>query len=421
MESITKVEYLRYAMDNKLYGYLDWIYAMLSLGVDSDKYVKIKEGKVYVRMDDEFKILITKTLPILNREEQLEIPKGFLPNIEEDIVTDAFKLILNAILLTEHFGNKIPYINKEIKVRDIEDQIVSKLSEEDGPNVITIPELLAFQDACTYVYGFTPVTVNSNSPLLLLPPPGLKEYKQKVIAEIKKKYKIDKIDDFAIIAEVEKKLEEFDREFLKDDPSYGKFISGKILAARKKMFLSYGAETGFDEEEKPYYSQNSLYEGWEPTPEAIATYYNGSRAGSYGRGGETAEGGLLAKIALRATNHIRVKQRDCGTKMGKEMVVDKSNVGRLRGKSIIENGKTIKIENPNDYLGKKIVLRTVNYCNEPNRNFCSVCMGDNLSRNETGVAGAIANFGNYLLYIKMKATHKTGAKLTQLVIDDMCI
>jgi len=421
METITKLDYLKYAIDNKLYGYLNWIQAVLSLGVDDDTYLKIKDGQVIVKIDDIPKILITTSLPIFTKEEPIEIPKGFLPNVEAPILTNAFKILLNAILLTEHFHDKIPYMNDEISVKGIEKEIVKRLSDTPSPENTTIQELVSFQDSVTYLYGFAPLVVNSNSPLLLLPPPGIKEYRKKVIEEIKKKYNVSEIADYAHIAEVEAKLEEYDTKFLEKDPSYKKFISGKIKNGRKKMFLSYGAEQGFDPEAKPYYSQNSLAEGWEPKAEAIATYYNGSRAGSYGRGGETAEGGLLAKIALRATNSILVKQKDCGTKIGKVLAITKDNFQVLNGKSIIENGKTIKVKNSSDYIGKTVTLRTVSYCKEGSGNFCSVCMGDNLSRNETSVAGAIANFGSIMLHIKMKAHHATGAKLAELDIDDMVI
>ena len=115
------------------------------------------------------------------------------------------------------------------------------------------------------------------------------------------------------------------------------------------------------------------------------------------------------------------KQKDCGTKIGKVLAITNDNFQVLNGKSIIENGKTIKVKNSSDYIGKTVTLRTVSYCKEGSGNFCSVCMGDNLSRNETSVAGAIANFGSIMLHIKMKAHHATGAKLAKLDIDDMVI
>jgi len=416
MEKINRIDYLKYCVENKLYGKLSWLYAMLSIGVDDITYVKIQDGKVLVMVNGNYMELITKSLPILNKEEKLLLPKGYISSIETDIETDAHILLVNLILLYEHFGDSVPYINGEISIGKIEGILAPMIASFK----ISIDKFLAFQDACIYMLGIAPLVTHSNSPLLLLPPPNIKEYKKKVIDDIKKKYKLDEITKLEHIAEVESKLIEYDNEFLKDDPAYGKFISGKIKDARKKMYLSYGAESGLGDSDDNHYATNSLTEGWEENPDSIATYFNGSRAGSYGRGAETADGGLLAKIALRATNHIRVKHLDCGTKLGKTMLVSNFNIKNIYGKYILVNGKTVKINDPKEYIGKTITLRTVAYCSETNNNVCSTCVGDNLSRNETAIPGAIADFGSILLTIKMKGMHKMLNKLIELDMDDIC-
>ena len=113
-----------------------------------------------------------------------------------------------------NFSNKIPYINKEFKVSDIEkDYIASMLTDDENDLVnITVKEYKNFMDAVIYIEGFSKVLSVAGTEKSLLPPKGIEEYKKKVVKELETKYGKENMKDPKVISELEDKLKKYDED-----------------------------------------------------------------------------------------------------------------------------------------------------------------------------------------------------------------
>jgi hypothetical protein len=251
-----------------------------------------------------------------------------------------------------------------------------------------------------------------------LPPEGIEEYKKRVIEELKKKYGPNALTNKTAIAEFEQKMEEYDKQWTKDDPSDGKFVTGKIKGARKKMFIDYGPGMDFRPTNKTKFVPESLYEGFPKDPEKLAIIFNDSRLGSYSRGAETQKGGVIAKVSLRATNDIKVEPNDCGTKMYLPTLVTKDNKESLLDRYMFdESGNTILITEDilNKYMGKIIKLRTPMYCNHE-KNYCQYCLSKGFEGKQNAIALAVSSMTGKLVNLSMKKMHSSSISATNMDI-----
>ncbi len=151
---------------------------------------------------------------------------------------------------------------------------------------------------------------------------------------------------------------------------------------------------------------NSLSEGW--NVEKFPSMMDSLRAGSYNRGAETMLGGEAVKWLLRASSNMVITKADCGTKLGLGMVVDKKNIYKLPGFSVVtEQGhqKITSAEDAQQYLGKHIMLRSPMFCSLDKTDYCATCVGDRLSVNPTALSSAISEYGSTFMLISMKAMH----------------
>ena len=427
MNQITKLEYLKYAIEGTLLDNLDWYMAMMSLPIDEyvkNTYYRIIDKRYQVKVGDEWSILTDADYkdPIFRSNFKVIVTKEMLINVAEDIETTFGSVIVNYILLTSNFKDIVPFVNGGFKLTDIENNVIAKLLVDDGTGEagvnIEVKDYIKFVDSCSFLKNLAPLVSVSSTPKTLLAPPGLKEYKAKVMAEMIKRDGPDVFKDYAKVAELEGKLKAFDAEWLKDDPSYGKMLSGKVLnVARAKMFLTHGAEVGFNPQDDADLVANSLEEGWPTEPEQLAAMFNTTRIGSISRGMETQKGGLMAKILLRVSNSV-ISPGDCGTKFGKSVKVTPTLANALSGRYHIKAGKSVNIESNDDangLIGSTIILRSPQYCKEPGDNYCSVCSGDGLAAYPTGIPLLMTEMGGTVLLSAMKKMH--GGSLKTLKLD----
>ena len=142
------------------------------------------------------------------------------------------------------------------------------------------------------------------------------------------------------IAELEDDLKAFDKEWLKDDPSLGISLSGKILDnSRKKRYLSFGNEDGITHKEDAVFVETSLLEGYPKDKEKLAVMFNSVRAASYSRGKETQTSGVISDKLVRGLIGFTVKTNDCKTIKGKSFSVTKATYIALVGRSHFVNKK----------------------------------------------------------------------------------
>ncbi len=421
-----KDEYLRLAIEHKLYNSLIWLITAFSFAISKEKdsyreYELLRIDGKYMTWDP----VVAKLVSIENKPDTvlygfkdiITIDSTWLVNNTKTIKTYIGNLIANAVLLTDNFKDKIPYINKEISIRDIEDIVAKRLSKDDTPGTITVKEYTDFVDSTFYYEGISKITVISATENNVLPPKGI----EKKLSELLVKYK-GKLDDPIAATNLENELRAFDKEFLQGDPSLGKFASGKVLnLARKKLYLTYGAEFGFGTNDKLTFIKEPLVKGWSKKPEDIVALYNSSRFGSYSRGVETMEGGLSAKIALRASNVLTVVEGDCGTTLGLSMMPTASNYNIIVGRYLLRSNKPVEIENEamaKGLIGSNVLLRSPLYCKEEGQKFCSICAGKKLSIHKKGISLAVTEVTGELLYTSMKAMHGKVLDTNELKLDE---
>jgi hypothetical protein len=228
-----------------------------------------------------------------------------------------------------------------------------------------------------------------------------------------------KLDDPEVAARIDAALQANDAEYLKGDPSLNFLITDKSRkVVRKKMFLAYGSEGGLGTASKPKYVTKSLYEGWDL--ENYSGMINALRAGSYDRGAETMLGGEAVKWLLRASSNIQIKDGDCGSRMGL-LVEVREDTARLLTNSYVVTQNGVKLvesaEDAGAYMGKRLMVRSPMFCKLEKTDYCSVCLGTNLSRNKNAASMAVTQEGSIMMLIFMKAMHGKQMALQTLDIE----
>jgi hypothetical protein len=346
---------------------------------------------------------------LFNFKDTLELTPDDIPNLKENITSTYGNLLFNWIVLVYAFGDKYPYLQGKVSVKSIEKKLLTNL--EDTPeteelrkkDIFYIDEYLKFSEGMYFLTGITQLCTWGATRKTMLPPPGVIEYRNKLIEENK-----DTLDQLATVAKIDKALIEFDSAYLKGDPGEHFLIDDKSRKiVRKKLFLMHGSELGLsDNTVKADLIQNSLGEGWDITK--FPEMNNSSRNGSFSRGAQTQLGGVSVKWLLRASSNMNITIDDCKSRLGGVILVDEANKKRLIGFSIVTQEGSKRIKNEEEagkYLGKRIMMRNPMYCNLEQTDYCKVCVGDRLSVNPEGLSIAVASYGSLFLGISMGAVH----------------
>lgn len=422
MNNFNIKEFLRYSFKNNLPTELNWIIGLFATIAETDfenKFFIIKDKEFYGKTEEGNLLLVKNyTKPVLLSSDAIDVEKGFICNIDNNITTTYGRLVMNYLIGCYAFNGKIKFINEKFTIKDIEKKYVTKLLTDDANSTdgITVDEFKEFLDVGLYIESFSKYLSIAITEKSALPPKGLDKFKKDTLKLMKDKYGEDFAKNPIAIAELEKLMLDFDDGYLKDDPAYGKLMSGKVTnMARKKMFLVFGIGNSF--EESPDGILDSLQEGWDLDPKKLTAYANDSRSGSYGRGKETSQGGVMAKVSLRATSDIKIEKTDCGTKMGRPVLITAENYSRYIKRYMIgANGKPEPLteEKLKSLVNKIIYLRTPLYCHL-DTNYCSTCAGENISDYENGVSLLVSGASGKVLDISLKAFH--GNSLTIGTLD----
>jgi hypothetical protein len=421
---MTKLEYLKYAIELKLYTRKDWFISCFAI-TDSSKvrieggylgrvittpwgYSYIGENQEIFKIDDSI-----PNEPLFKFKDKLTIDNTWISNTGESIETTIGNLLVNYILLISCFSNKIPYLTGKISIEQLEVIIAKKLLSNPKPNENRLPdyfyvdEYIKFVDAAQFLSSLSQLTTTAVTRRTLLPPTGLEEFKKTLL----EKYK-GKLHDSVELSKFEKELSDFDNKYLEGDESNGKFLSGKVKnVARKKLYLTMGSEGGFDDNNVADPITNSLYEKLPiEDPKQFVTLMNGLRSGSYSRGSETVKGGVSAKVLLRATNNFTISEVDCKTTLGLKRLFTKSNIYKLVGRYIIEKDNLVHVENidiANNYIDKNIVVRSPMYCKTEGQQICFICSGSNLAKYKNGLSIPVTEISSIILSTSLKKMHSS--------------
>lgn len=429
---MNRVNYLRLAFKSNLYKSRPWLISAFSIIKEGpEDYLKdpyygrlVQTPTGFFFVNEEVKLEKIEDAkpgePLFTFKETIQADKEICANITEPIQTTIGQVLVNLIVLVQAFGNRFPFVTGRIKVSDLEAKISVKLKDTPAPgeqrdrNFFYVDEYIMFSNSLSFLAGITQLCVWSNTEKNITPPDGLKEYKKQLL----EKYK-GKLHDPVELTKFEKELGQFDEEWLKDDPSNGVFVSGKMKSnARKKMFLTMGAAMGFEDTMNVTPVINSLDEGWPKDADQFTAMMNNSRAGSYSRGKETQKGGVSFKVLLRAAGNMKIVDTDCGTELGIHRVFDNGNVKKLIGREI-QVGRNWKLvtdkDNLADFIGKLLIVRSPMYCKLDGDNLCSHCAGQRLAQNPNGVSMALTNISSTIMTDNLKIMH--GSVLSTAKMD----
>jgi hypothetical protein len=422
------------AMKAKCYSKLAWCFSAFCITRENiDEYkkdsypyrlVSLPTGHFYCDPEKNLELsLIEDALPgepLYKIKNTLDITPEDIPNLKQNATVTYGSLLVNWITIVFPFGNRIEYQFGEVKVSKVEDIILAKLKDtptdpsQRNDTDIYVDEYVVFADAMFFLSGLTQICVWALTEKTLLPPPGIKEFKEKLLLENK-----GHLNEASTIAKIDAQLVAYDSAWLKGDEGENFLLSNKSRKiVRKKLFLMHGAEVGLEENTTEVkLIKNSLTEGWEV--DAIPDMNNSLRAGSFNRGAQTELGGVSVKWLLRASSNINVTSDDCGTKLGITTYVNETNFKRLIATNVvIKEGSKLVVneEDARTYLGKKIMVRSPMYCTLSQTDFCKVCVGLNLAANPTGLSVAISEYGSAFLSLFMSAAHGKELALAKLDI-----
>lgn len=415
------------AMKEGLYKKLEWVVSAFSLSgeTDSTYAYKIKSDptghyyldpntlKDWIKIDD-----APAGMPVYRAKEGLDITPDDIINLKENVSSTYGNLLANYILLVYPFGDKIGYINKKIKLGDIENHILPLMTnnppegQERDPTKVYVSEYIMLGNAVIYCCGFSQIFTWGLTEKLVIPPDWVKEEKAKLI----EKYK-DRLNEAAVVAIIDAELVKKYKEYIKGDPGENFLISAKSTdIVAKKKYLIAGGEMGLSEDSvNVALVQNSLEEGWDI--DKFPDMLNSLRAGSYNRGAQTVMGGVAMKGLLRASANLNVTIDDCGTRLGVVADIEEDSLERYVGLSVILKEGTKIMHTKEDvgaYLGKRIMVRSPMYCKLDKTDYCKICLGERLANNPEGLSIAVSEYGSIFLYIFMSAAHAKSLKLAKM-------
>lgn len=441
-----KHDYLKKALLSGAANKLAWIISAFCITKESAEAYKdapypfrlINTHKHYQCIDDQGNIVDIEdsdtSAPLFRFLDPIDVDQysGFA-NIKEPVSTKIGNLIFNSIAIIPAFGQHFPFQAGKLKIANMEMYIAARLvnnpkSEAEeiklgGDGKFTVRQYLHFRDSLVYLEQFAPITSWSATRKGVTRPEGIEEFKANLIREMGGIPK-----DPAGFAEFEAKLLAFDSEWLKDDPAFDNFLSGKVrTVSRKKAFLAIGMPDRLDNKEPPVPIVRTLEQGQPTDPKEYAAVLNGARFGSYSRGTETINGGVVSKTIIRVASNYEIEEGDCGTLFGIRWTFGSDTIKSLVGRTIIDNGASIlieKIEQANHYLDKPVVVRSPVGCRAgaptaekktAEDKLCTVCAGPALSQFKTGLSIPGTEVSHLILNQSLKAMH--GKNLTTAEVD----
>jgi len=334
--------------------------------------------------------------PFFGIDEAVTAQTEMLPNIPEPIKTTYRKILLNAIIFAEPFGNKVTFMAGELNGKILNGIIERNLREE----LITIDEYRKFMKSMGFITLFTDFCVPTASPKVLAPSKKVAELKDRLIKE-----NIDNLHDPVVVSKIDAEITKALKEELEGDEAEGFFIKDKsINTVRKMTHGMIGGVPRLDDETKVETIPRSLEEGWRA--EDLPAIANNLRSGSYDRGKDTALGGEAAKMSGRMYQNTKITEADCGSKVGLPINITKENYKEFVGHyKVSAPSKPLSESDLKGLIGKEVIIRSPIGCRVKSGNYCEKCIGDTVAKSGIGLGPQLSAVGSVFLSISLSAFH----------------
>lgn len=393
--------------------FFNWYREMFSVPLEEkNEYFIYNKKTSIVTFEDGSTTTLTDDRPTpLMMYDRFKLSKEDMSIIDTEDFYSLGDIILNYLLVYRPFGDKALRFTKDLTHHMVEAYIANHLG--DSIDVETEYTIL-FADGGMMLEQLSELIVVSSTDKSISPPKGGVEYKKKLYEEARKLHGNDLGGDIRVVVDIDNKLEAFDREYMKDDPTYGIFSNDKIMSnARKNMHGTIGAEIGMDGNLTPIV-ENSLLEGLPNDNTIIASQINSSRKGSIWRGKMTQFTGADAKTTARVLNNIKILKNDCGAINTRDIYLNKDNFSEYINYNIIDGSNNIiRLTDSNivNYMDKTVRVRSYLFCIQPNDKYCSTC-GGRQSEDNNNISIILSTENNAIFTnTSMKAFHNKQLKL----------
>lgn len=335
---------------------------------------------------------------------------------------------LGRVIFNEVVFNHVPFhkfINETLtknKIHDIFDKYAAYLIDDKYTDKFTVDMYKDILDK-THDLGFGICDVIASSldyNMLVKYDPKFNEAKARIMKDIDE---VIKNNDGIRLAEMEKEMIKFAKEYYKDNQMSDLYDSG----AKPKWDGDFKAiKVGLGIVPLPGTGdykiiKSNLKEGIENkdiVPNANLQIY-----GAYNRAVLTQKGGYLTKKLYNAFQSTVAYEGDCGTK--RYLKVNKSNRKDLLFRYVKTDKGDVLIDSDNieQFLNKDIELRSPIFCKHP-KGFCTKCTGELIHRvygksksSDLNIGLYISNIGSDIMNKFLKKTHSLSPKL--FTIDDL--
>lgn len=348
--------------------------------------------------------------PLLNVKQRVTIDNSILAIVGTEPVEDYLgNIIYNAVMFQHGARGKIPYYHGKF-----DEKVLNKIVLEALQNGDLTPADFEhrLQIARGFLTVFTGITVPTATKLSFANPPGIEKIKKDYLAKNK-----DKMSDPAVAAALDKLLEDYLDDYIKDDDAAGHLISRKDKIARLKLYGHIGSSVNPQDPTKMDYIKSSLRDGWQP--EDLPIMSNSSRAASSSRGLATAVGGYQAKKSSSTFMNTKLSMDDCGSKVGVRLLVTPYNYKEYIGRYLVGSLEPMDEAKCKSIIGKNVPIRDPNACWHPNKaHYCKTCMGDVIGKSGIGIASSLSeSTGSRFLQYSLAAFHQTSISLEEYSVE----
>jgi len=417
---MTKFEYMKESL-NREYTLTTWTFVMFGRYVEDNDYVKVVDGKLNVKLDDEFVVIDDHNIkdgPLYRTTEQVSIKKGLMKCVKKDINTTYGSILLNSIITEYPFKGNIEYIQGSFNPKDLNQKYVSMMVKDDAgdiENAITVSQYNLFGRSLVFIRTLSQLFVISSTEKSVMPMPNIDKVKEEIKDKIIKKYGTNDIIDPVAQLEYVSLLEKEDRKYLQSDIDNGLFLSKKGVKARSKKFLAFGLTSSIKSD--GVFMSESLLDGPGRDPVKIAAKINDGRSGPYNRGVMTRESGVTAALMGRLFGTLKCTSSDCGVRYGKVSLVTKNNYISYIGRTYISGRNDITVKNLSEaknLIGESYEFRSPAYCKA---RYCAKCLSGRLSVTPDTLMAAGFPIGAATMTGNLKKMHASTAKRTRIELE----
>ncbi|UCR74627.1 RNA polymerase beta subunit [Pectobacterium phage vB_ParM-25] len=351
--------------------------------------------------------------PFFRFKDEITLNKGDLVNVDRELTTWYGNVVVNQTILCHSFGATIPFMAGQIKIGAIESKIAELLTstpeqgeERDATKIYTDDLEKKYYQAAYSVTGWCQLAAPAATPYTILTDKNIIKRRNELLEQYK-----DQLHDATVVAKIMGELKDMDKAFQDQDPEKGFLKNGKDFdITRMKSYVMHGIERDFNDPNKITVIDRSLAEQWDI--KRLPQMANSLIDGSYSRGFLTALGGEAAKFLSRFFLNTNIAEDDCGSTLGVEHIIDADNASGYLWAYALVNGKMVQVTPTNieQFYGKPTVMRSPQFCNTVDGNFCVKCLGERYVDSRQSLSSLATETGNVFMSLMMSAMHGKAVK-----------